>query len=68
MEETTKSVNPMDLNQYVSSPFEPAKGKHDVLVLSTKALFKISQDMARVLYRITTLRALIDSVRKHGIE
>ena len=36
--------------------------------MSTEALFKISQDMARVLNRLTTPRAPIDSVRKHGVE
>ena len=35
---------------------------------STKALIKISQDMARVLDRLTTPRALSDSVRKHAVE
>ena len=36
--------------------------------MSTNALLKISQDMARVLDRLTTLRAPIDSVRKHRVE
>ena len=49
MEETTESVNPMDLDPPVSSPFEPARGEHDVPVLSTKALIKVSQYMARFL-------------------
>ena len=36
--------------------------------MSTEALLKISQDMARVLDRLTTLRAPIDLVRKYKIE
>ena len=59
MEETAESVNPMDLD-----PSEPAKSEH----VSTKALLKISQDMARVLDRFTAPRAPIDSIRKHGVE
>ena len=35
---------------------------------STEALVKISQDMARVLDRLTTPRAPSDSIRKHGVE
>ena len=31
-------------------------------------LLKISQDITRVLDRLTTHRALIDSVRKHGVK
>ena len=35
---------------------------------TTEALLKISQDMARVLDRLTAPRAPIDLVRKHGVE
>ena len=35
---------------------------------STETLVKISQDMARVLDRLTAPRAPSDSVRKHGVE
>ena len=54
----------MDLDPSVSGPTEPARSEH----VSTEALLKISQDMARVLDRLTVPRALIDSVRKHGVE
>ena len=54
----------MDLDPYVSSPSNSARSEH----LLTEALLKISQDMARVLDRLTTSRALTDSVRKHGVE
>ena len=59
VEGTTKSVNPS-----VSGPSRSDRSDH----VSTEALVKISQDMARVLDRLTTLRALINSVRKHGVE
>ena len=58
----------MDLDPSVSGPSKPAKGEHDVLVVSTEALVTISQDMARVLDRLTAPRAPVDSVRKHGVE
>ena len=35
---------------------------------STEVLIKISQDMARVLDRLTTPRAPSDLIRKHGVE
>ena len=42
VEETTKSLNPMDLDPFVSGPSKPARGEHDVPVVSTEALIKIS--------------------------
>ena len=45
MEETTESVNLMDLDPSVSGPSDSARSEH----VSTEALLKISQDMARVL-------------------
>ena len=45
MEETTESVNPMDLDPSVSSPSDSTRSKN----VSIEALLKISQDMARVL-------------------
>ena len=64
MEETTESVNPMDLDPSVSSPSNLAKSEP----LSTEMLLKFSQDMARVLDRLTTPRVPNDSVIKHGVE
>ena len=64
MEEITESVNPMDLDPSVSSPFGSAISEH----ASTEALLKISQDMARILDRLTAPRAPVDSVRKNGVE
>ena len=59
MEGTTESVNPS-----VSGPSGSNRSDH----VSIEALVKISQDMARVLDRLTAPRAPIDYVRKHGIE
>ena len=64
MKGTVESVNPMDLDPYVSGPYDSARSEH----ASTEALLKISQDMARVLDRLMAHRALIDLVRKHGVE
>ena len=60
IEERTKSVNPKYQGPLAPGPFEPTKGEHDFHVVSTEALFKISQDMARVLDRLMDSRALID--------
>ena len=68
VEESVKIVNPKDQGLSAPGPSEPARGEHDVPIVSTEALFKISQDMTRVLDRLTTPRALIDSVRKHGVQ
>ena len=54
----------MDLDPSVSGSFGSARSEH----ASTEALLNISQDMARVLDRLTTPRAPNDSVRKHGVE
>ena len=59
VEGTIESVIP-----YVSGPSGSDRSEHD----STKALVKISQDMARVLDRLTALRVPIDSIRKLGVE
>ena len=64
MEETAESVNPMDLNPSVFGPSGLARSEH----ATTKTLLKISQDIARVLDRLTAPRAPIDSIRKHGVE
>ena len=64
VKETAESVNPMDLDPPVSGPSDLARSEH----VSTEALLKISQDMARVLDQLTAPRASIDSVRKHGVE
>ena len=62
VDETAENVNPLD--QSASGPFDSMKNEY----ASTEALVKISQDMARVLDRLTGPRAPSDSVRKHGVE
>ena len=64
MEGTTESVNLMDLDPSVFGSSDSARSEH----ASTEALIKISQDMARVLDGLTAPRALINSIRKHGVE
>ena len=64
VEETAKSIKPMDLDPSVSGLFDSTRSDH----VSTESLLKISQDMERVLDRLTAPRAPIDSVRKHGVE
>ena len=58
VEGTVESVNP-----YVFGSSGSDVSDH----VSTKALVKISQDMTRVLDRLTTSREPIDYVRKHGV-
>ena len=62
IDETAESVNPLD--QYASGLSDSTTNEY----ASTEALVKISQDMERVLDRLTDPRALSDSVRKHGVE
>ena len=61
-EEAAKSVNPRDQGL---SAFEPSKS--NAPAEPNKALLRISQDMALVLERLTTPKALIDMVRRHGL-
>ena len=49
VEKSVESVNSKDQGPSAPSPSEPTRGEHDVPVMSTEALLKISQDMARVL-------------------
>ena len=61
--EIAESVNPMDLDPSVSGPSGSTRSEH----ASTEELVKNSQNMERVLNRLTTPRAPIDFVRKHGV-
>ena len=62
-EEAVESVNPREQGLSASEPSES-----NVPNEPTKALLRISQDMARVLDRLTSLKAPIDTVRRHGAE
>ena len=64
VEETTESVNPMDLDPSISGSSDSARSEH----VSAEALLQISHDMARVLDRLRVPRAPIDSVRKNGVD
>ena len=62
-EEAAESVNPREQEL---SAFEPSKS--NVPNEPTEAFLRISQDMARVLDRLTAPKAPIDTVRRHGVE
>ena len=62
-EEAVKSVN---LREQELSAFEPLES--NVPNEPTEALLRISQDMARVLDRLTAPKAPIDTIRRHGAE
>ena len=62
VDETVESINPLD--QFAYGLFDSTTNEN----ASTEALVKISQDMARVLDRLTAPRAPSDLVRKHGVE
>ena len=62
VDEIAKSVNPFDPS--ASGPSESTINEN----ASIEALIKVSQDMARVLDRLTAPRAPSHSLRKHGVE
>ena len=62
VDEIVESVNPLDPSAF--GPFESTMNEN----VSIEALIKVSQDMARVLDRLTAPRALSDAIRKHGVE
>ena len=62
-EEVAESVNPREQGLSASEPSES-----NVPNEPTEALLRISQDMARVLDRLTAPKAPIDTVRRHGVE
>ena len=61
--EVAESVNPREQELSASDPSES-----NVPNEPTEALLRISQDMARVLDRLTAPKAPIDTVRRHGAE
>ena len=67
-EEAAKSVNPRDQGLSASDHSESFKSESNAPVEPTEALLRISQDMARVLDRLTAPKAPIDKVRRHGAE
>ena len=65
-EEAVGSVNQGDQRLSASDPSESFKSESNAPVEPTEALLRISQ--ARVLDRLTASMALIDMVRRHGVE
>ena len=63
LEEAIKSVNPREQKFLASEP-----SKSNVPNEPTEALLRISQDLTRVLDRLTAPKAPIDIVRRHGAE
>ena len=68
VEESVENVSIKDQGPSALSPCKSARGECDIPVVSTEALFKISQDMEGVLDKLMAPRAPIDSIRKHGVE
>ena len=62
-EEAAESVNPREQGLSASEPSES-----NVPNEPTETLLRISQDMVRVLDRLTSSKAPIDTVRRHGVE
>ena len=62
-EEVAESVNPREQGLSASEP-----SKSNVPNEPTEALLRILQDMARVLDRLTSPKAPIDIVRRHGAD
>ena len=67
-EEATESVNLGDQGLPASDPYESVISESHTPAESNEALLRIYQDMARVLERLTAMKAPIDMVRRHGAE
>ena len=67
-EEAAESVNPGDQGISAFDPYESVRSESQVMAEPNEALLRISQDMTRVLERLTGPKALIDMVRRHGSE
>ena len=62
-EEPAESVNPREQGLSASEPSESSVPNEP-----TEALLRISQDMARVSNRLSSPKAPIDTIRRHGAE
>ena len=67
-EEATESVNQGDQGLPASDRSEYVRSESHALAEPNEALERISQNMARVLKRLTAPKAPIDMVRRHGAE
>ena len=63
-----ESVNPGDHGLPTLNPFESVRSKSHARTEPNEALLRISQDVIRVLERLTAPKAPIDMVRRHGVE
>ena len=68
VEEAAESVNPGDQGLIASDRSESVRSESHAPAEPNEALLRISQDMARVLERLTAPKAPIDMVRRHGAE
>ena len=68
VEEADEGVNPREQGLSASDPSKSVISESNVLNEPTKALLKISQDMTRVLEMLTTPKAPIDMMRRHGAD
>ena len=68
VKEAAESVNPREQGLSASDSFESVRSESNVPNEPTEALLKISHDMARVLEWLTTPKAPIDMMRRHGAE
>ena len=66
--EAAESVNQGDQGLLALDPSESVRSKSHAPAELNEALLRISQDMARVLERLTALKAPIDMIRRHGAE
>ena len=66
--EAVESINPRDQGLPASDPSESVISESQVPAEPNEALLRISQDMTRVLERLTTPKAPIDMIRRHGAE
>ena len=66
-EEVAESVNPRDQGLLALDPSESIRSESHAPVKPNEAFLRISQDMARVLERLTAPKAPIDMVRRHGV-
>ena len=67
-EEAVESVNPRDQGLPASDPSETIRSESHAPAEPNEALLRISQDMARVLERLTAPKAPIYMIRRHRAE
>ena len=66
--ETAESVNPGDQGLSALDPSESIRSESHAPVEPNEALLRISQNMVRVLKRLTAPKAPIDMIRRHEAE